>query len=141
MFYSTSIENKKRYNASLAQQFRWLLWRNFISDMRTPISTKILVIQTLFIGIFFGLIYLQLDLDETGVGNTNGLLFILMMNVGFIFLFPILNVISEFLKLLKLNKQKQFWKLNRCLPTKCPFFIEITRTNCIPLLCIICQNK
>lgn len=75
------------------EQFRWLLWRNFLNDIRTPIATKVLAGQTIFIGLFFGLIYLQLKVDETGVTNTNGLLFILMMNVGFIYLFPILNVI------------------------------------------------
>jgi len=48
-----------------------------------------------FIGVFFGLIYLQLDLDEIGVQNTNGVLFITMMNCGFIFLFPILNVFHK----------------------------------------------
>nr|UOU03357.1 ATP-binding cassette subfamily G-like 6-2 [Brachionus rubens] len=86
----------KEYKSSVFDQFKWLLWRNFITDIRTPISSKILTIQVLFIGVFFGLIYLDLKLDEKGVRNTTGALFILMMNVGFIFLFPILNVfVSE----------------------------------------------
>nr|QNH67908.1 ATP-binding cassette transporter subfamily G-like protein 9 [Brachionus rotundiformis] len=80
------------YKSSYIEQFKWLIWRNFITDIRTPISSKILLIQVLFIGVFFGLIYLNLKLDEKGVLNTTGLLFVTMMNVGFIFLFPILNV-------------------------------------------------
>jgi ATP-binding cassette, subfamily G (WHITE), eye pigment precursor transporter len=70
---------------------RWLLWRNVLNDMRTPIASKILFIQTLVIGLFFGLIYLQLANDENGAMDRNGCLFILLMNTGFAYLFPILN--------------------------------------------------
>nr|QNH67975.1 ATP-binding cassette transporter subfamily G-like protein 9 [Brachionus plicatilis] len=80
------------FKSSYFEQFKWLIWRNFITDIRTPISSKILFIQVLFISIFFGLIYLKIELDEKGVQNTTGLLFVTMMNVGFIFYFPILNV-------------------------------------------------
>lgn len=71
---------------------RWLLWRNALNDFRTPVASKILLIQTLVIGVFFGLIYLRLGSDENAAMDRNGLLFILMMNIGFAYLFPILNV-------------------------------------------------
>nr|UOU03356.1 ATP-binding cassette subfamily G-like 6-1 [Brachionus rubens] len=80
------------YKASIPEQFKWLLWRNFITDIRNPITSTILIAQVIFIGLFFGLIYLDLNLDEKGVSNTTGLLFVLMMNVGFMFIFPVLNV-------------------------------------------------
>jgi hypothetical protein len=61
------------------------------------INLKIIILTLTalkFIGIFFGLIYLQIVNNEIGSDDRNGLLFIFMMNIGFIFLFPILNVFA-----------------------------------------------
>lgn len=82
-------ENK--YEATFLSQYRWLLWRNRIQDKRQPL-TKIMIGQVLFMSLFFGLIYLQLDDDEVGAGDRNGMLFILILNGAFLFLFPILNI-------------------------------------------------
>ncbi|CAF0727414.1 unnamed protein product [Brachionus calyciflorus] len=89
--FDDTYDEDDGFKASIFEQFKWLLWRNFIIDLRTPITSTILLVQVLFIGVFFGLIYLDLKLDEKGVLNTIGVIFITMMNVGFIFLFPILN--------------------------------------------------
>lgn len=81
----------RKYEAKALSQYRWLLWRNNIQDKRQPL-TKIIIAQVIFMSIFFGLIYLQLNDDEVGAGDRNGVLFILILNGAFLFLFPILDI-------------------------------------------------
>ena len=82
---------ERRYEASFLAQYKWLIWRNYVNDKRQPL-TKILIAQVLFMAIFFGLIYLQIKNNQIGVGDRNGLLFLLVLNGSFLFLFPILNI-------------------------------------------------
>ena len=90
---------------------RWLIWRNFLSSARDPRETRISFIQTLVIkknyyfikfslkifffskmfAVVFGLIYLQIALDQSGVQNINGVLFLMLTNTSFSNLFPVLT--------------------------------------------------
>ena len=45
-----------------------------------------------FTSVIIGLIYLQIKEDIDGAADRNGLLFILMLDIGYVFIFPILNV-------------------------------------------------
>ena len=45
-----------------------------------------------FTSVIIGLIYLQIKEDTDGAADRNGLLFILMLDIGYVFIFPILNV-------------------------------------------------
>ena len=44
------------------------------------------------LAVMLGLIYLQLDLDQPGVMNVNGVLFLVLTNVTLVNVFGVLNV-------------------------------------------------
>ncbi|CAF1125996.1 unnamed protein product, partial [Brachionus calyciflorus] len=58
---------------------------------RNPMETRILAIQSAFIAIIFGLIYLRLDMNQEGVQNINGVLFLIITNASFSNMFGVLN--------------------------------------------------
>lgn len=62
-----------------------------MSSARNPMDTKIMAIQTIFIAILFGLIYLQLSISQADIQNINGVLFLLITNASFSNLFGVLN--------------------------------------------------
>lgn len=90
---SVRDNSKKRYEytASFPVQLRWLFWRTAISDLRNPQATKVLLLQTIIISIFIGLIFLQLSEDEVGVQNRIGTMFILLMQCNFAYIFATIN--------------------------------------------------
>ncbi|GAB1608807.1 protein white-like [Argonauta hians] len=89
---SSPAAAQKRFQASLWTQFTNLLWRSWITAVRDPASLKFRSIQTLAIGLLLGLIYLQQDIDQLGVMNINGLLFILVTNTSFSSQFMVINI-------------------------------------------------
>lgn len=79
------------YKTNSFTQLTWLVWRSFTSSSRNPMETRIMIIQTLFIAIMFGLIFLQIELDQIGVQNINGVLFLLLTNSSFSNIFGVVN--------------------------------------------------
>ena len=67
-------EHPRKYNSKYSSQFYWLLLRQFRTDLRNPIATKVLLMQTIVIGAFLGLIFLQLANNQVGVQNKIGVL-------------------------------------------------------------------
>ncbi len=88
--------NSHKYSSSLLSQIRWLLWRQMRVDRRDPAATKILALQSVFISVFIGLIFLQLDQNEIGVQNRLGVVFITIMQCNFGYIFSVVNVRSLF---------------------------------------------
>nr|QUF59465.1 ATP-binding cassette transporter Abcg-like1-1 [Brachionus angularis] len=80
-----------KYNTGILSQLYWLLWRQHKVDMRNPLATKVLILQTLVISIFLGLIFLRLDENEIGVQNRQGVLFITLMQCNFGYIFGVVN--------------------------------------------------
>jgi len=56
-------------------QVAWLLWRSALGEIRDPFALRVTVIQTVVIAIVVGLIFLQLNYDQTGIRNLNGIKF------------------------------------------------------------------
>lgn len=88
---------KNKYNASYTTMIRWLFWRTFITDMRNPLATKVLLAQSIVISLFIGLIFLQLEKNEKGVQNRLGVLFITLMQTNFGYIFSVVNVSAFYL--------------------------------------------
>jgi hypothetical protein len=63
----------ERYKRNFFVQFFWLLWRSVIAEVRDPFAFRISLIQTIFIALLVGLIFLQIKLDQAGVQNINGI--------------------------------------------------------------------
>ena len=79
------------YKTNSLIQLKWLVWRSFISSSRNPMETRIIFAQTIFIALLFGLIFLQQDLDQNGVQNINGVIFLLLMNSSASNIFSVVN--------------------------------------------------
>jgi ABC-type multidrug transport system permease subunit len=85
------VQNELSYKTNSLTQLGWLMWRSSISMLRSPMETRIQAVQTLVLGIVFGLIYLRTTLDQRGVQNINGVLFLLITNASFSNLFGVIN--------------------------------------------------
>lgn len=86
----------KRYRTGFFTQMYWLLWRNFISLVRHPMALRLQLMQSIFIALMFGLIYFQLKLNQKGVQNISGVLFLCMTNSSFSAMFAVVNVSNFF---------------------------------------------
>lgn len=71
---------------------RWLTWRNGIISARNPMAFRVQIFQSIFIALMFGLIYFQLTLNQKGVQNISGVLFLCLTNSSFSSMFAVVNV-------------------------------------------------
>ncbi|KAH7645763.1 protein white isoform X1 [Dermatophagoides farinae] len=79
------------YKASWMEQFHALLWRSFISNVREPMITRIKFSQTLTVALLLGIVYWRQQLDQKGIMNINGAIFILIINLTFMNVFSVIN--------------------------------------------------
>jgi hypothetical protein len=94
--YQIDSSLKTTYRTNVLTQFRWLLWRSGLAQMRNPLASYVAIIQTVVISIIFGLIYLRLKYDQAGIQNMNGVLFLMITNMSFSNLFAVINVTRHF---------------------------------------------
>ncbi|XP_043270410.1 pleiotropic drug resistance protein TUR2-like [Venturia canescens] len=80
------------YKASWCEQFRAVLWRSWISVIKEPILIKVRLLQTLMVSLLIGVIYFGQKLDQDGVMNINGSLFIFLTNMTFQNVFAVISV-------------------------------------------------
>ncbi len=110
----------------------WLIWRESISRARNPRETKIALTQSIIIAVLLGLIYFKTDLDQPGVQNINGILFIICVNSSFSSVFPILNSLLPVIPLfLRENKKGMYTVFNFFFAR---FLVDIPRFTLIPLV-------
>ncbi|XP_054167873.1 protein white-like [Oppia nitens] len=88
---SSSRLMANHYKTNWFIQFGQLLWRSSITTFRDPLLTRILIAQSAITAIIFGLIYFQLDLDQVGILNINGALYLLLMKMNLTSLFGVVN--------------------------------------------------
>ncbi|XP_062517643.1 protein white-like [Corticium candelabrum] len=74
MQISHKLHDKQSYSSSYLTQFRYVLWRDWLSIIRDPILAKLRFSLTIIVAIFYGLVYLQLNRDESAVQNVGGAL-------------------------------------------------------------------
>nr|QNH67905.1 ATP-binding cassette transporter subfamily G-like protein 6 [Brachionus rotundiformis] len=86
--YLDNISYFKEQNVSFGEQFKWLLWRNFLIDVRNFYSFFFIWFTLVFCGVFIGFAYFQTSLNEK---NINGLILLLVLVFGYIFFNPIMN--------------------------------------------------
>ncbi|XP_049807634.1 protein white-like [Schistocerca nitens] len=80
------------YKASWCAQFRAVLWRSWLSVIKEPILIRVRLLQTVMVGFLIGLIYFGQKLDQDGVMNINGALFIFLTNMTFQNVLAVINV-------------------------------------------------
>ncbi|KAJ8686388.1 hypothetical protein QAD02_022182 [Eretmocerus hayati] len=87
------------YKASWLEQFRAVLWRSWLSVIKEPILIKVRLLQTVMVSLLIGIIYLNQKLDQDGVMNINGALFIFLTNMTFQNVFAVINVFCSEVKI------------------------------------------
>nr|QEO19117.1 white [Mesovelia mulsanti] len=80
------------YKAGWWAQFRAVLWRSWLSVKKEPVLIKVRVLQALMVAFMIGIIYFGQDLDQDGVMNINGALFICLTNMTFQNVFAVISV-------------------------------------------------
>ncbi|XP_058798527.1 protein white isoform X3 [Phymastichus coffea] len=94
-----------KYKATWFQQFQAVLWRSWLSVIKEPILIKVRLLQTIMVSILIGIIYMNQKLNEDGVMNINGVLFIFLTNMTFQNVFAVINVFCSELPIF-LREQK-----------------------------------
>jgi ABC-type multidrug transport system permease subunit len=59
--------------------------------IRDPMAFRVQILQSIFIATMFGLVYFQLTLNQKGVQNIGGVLFLSMTNMSFSSIFAVVN--------------------------------------------------
>ncbi|XP_034944953.1 protein white-like isoform X2 [Chelonus insularis] len=85
-------DKKSPYKASWCEQFRAVLWRSWLSVIKEPILIKVRLLQTFMVSLLIGVIYYGQVLDQDGVMNINGALFIFLTNMTFQNVFAVITV-------------------------------------------------
>ncbi|XP_014478933.1 PREDICTED: ABC transporter G family member 3-like [Dinoponera quadriceps] len=80
------------YKATWCEQFRAVLWRSWLSVIKEPILIKVRLLQTVMVSLLIGVIYFGQRMDQDGVMNINGALFIFLTNMTFQNVFAVINV-------------------------------------------------
>jgi len=93
MFEEESFGNISPYKASWFRQLRVVLWRCMLNNLREPAVFRVRLLQVTVLGIIFGLVYLHQPIDQFGLTNINGALFLMQTQMTFGFIF---NVVLAF---------------------------------------------
>lgn len=80
-----------RYESSWYQQFAAVFARSVKTTVREPMVVRVRLVQTIILSLILGLIYLQLNLDQEGVQNINGVLFLMLINMTITNMMGVLN--------------------------------------------------
>ena len=98
------------YLASWCQQLRALAWRNSLTALQSKMVVRARLLQALVIAVILGTIYFQQNLDQMGIQNINGVLFVILTNVSF---GNINLVFTTFLKELPVFEREHFGGMYR----------------------------
>ncbi|KAL4222609.1 ATPase [Mactra antiquata] len=91
VIFEEAFSGTSRYEASWCQQFVSVFVRSWLTILREPMILRVRIGQTIVLGLLLGVIYLQLDIDQPGVMNINGVLFLILMNLSFTNIFGVLS--------------------------------------------------
>ncbi|CAL1279820.1 unnamed protein product [Larinioides sclopetarius] len=83
-----------KYKASWCSQFRTVFWRSWISLVRDPMVFKVRLIQSIVIALLLGLVFFQQKLNDKGIMNINGAIFLVLMNISFSNMFSVVNAFT-----------------------------------------------
>jgi hypothetical protein len=91
-----------RYKSGIVNQLRWLLWRNGLAIIRDKSSIFILIFQSIFMSIMYGLIFFQTKMNQEGIQNINSLFYLIEIYVCVIHLYAVVNVSSFYFLIFKI---------------------------------------
>ncbi|XP_037032823.1 protein white [Bradysia coprophila] len=80
------------YRATWWTQFCAILWRSWLNVLKEPFLVRVRLLQTVMVSSLIGLIFFGQELNQDGVMNINGALFLFLTNMTFQNLFAVINV-------------------------------------------------
>jgi len=89
------------YLATWPQQLAALAWRNWKTSVKDPLAARAKIGQAVILALILGVVYLQQDLDQKGIQNINGALFVLLTNLSFGNVFAVANIFCSELPVFK----------------------------------------
>lgn len=99
-----------RYRADWCTQLRAISWRSWISVIKDPLLIKVRLLQTVMVAVLIGLIFFQQNLDQDGVMNINGALFLFLTNMTFQNVFSVINVFCGELPVFLRESRSQLYR-------------------------------
>ncbi|XP_015370315.1 PREDICTED: protein white-like [Diuraphis noxia] len=91
---SNVLENvSSPYKATWMEQFSAVFWRSWLSIKKEPALTKIRLVQTMLVAALISFIFFNQHLDQDGVMNINGALFMCISNMTFQNVLAVINII------------------------------------------------
>ncbi|XP_053383188.1 protein white-like [Mercenaria mercenaria] len=84
--------NGERYECPWYKQFVPVFTRSWRTTIREPVIVRIRLLQTIVLSLIHGLVYFRVDLDQEGVMNINGVLFLTLINMTIVNMLGVLNL-------------------------------------------------
>ncbi|GFN89962.1 ATP-binding cassette sub-family g member [Plakobranchus ocellatus] len=95
------VTGESRYASDFSSQVKNLFWRAWIAQFRDPMIFYIRMSQTLVIALLLGTIYFDTEVNQTGIMNINGAMFLLIVNACSTNLFAVLTAFPNEINLVK----------------------------------------
>ena len=70
-------------SANFLQQIFWILYRENLNEVRNSAANFARVAQSIFMAVVLGILYFQIDTDQSTVADRNGLFFFIIINASF----------------------------------------------------------
>lgn len=132
MYEEESFPNLSPYKAHWGRQFVMLMWRCGLHNLREPAVFKIRLMQIIVLSIIYSLAYWQQKMNQAGVSNLNGAMFLmqLQMTLGFIF-----NVVMIFPSEFPVYLREHFNGVYRAdVYFLCKTLVEIPQFTILPFI-------
>jgi ATP-binding cassette, subfamily G (WHITE), eye pigment precursor transporter len=100
------------YKASWCRQVQALTWRCLLGQIRSLSVSAIRIIQTWVVATLIGLVYYNQKMDERGVINVNGALFLFLTNTTFANAFTVFNSFPNELPIFYREHHNGMYKVN-----------------------------
>lgn len=113
-FYLQPVNGASRtgYRSNWWTQFYYVLWRSWLTVLKDPMLVKVRLLQTAMVATLIGSIYFGQKLDQDGVMNINGSLFLFLTNMTFQNVFAVINVFSAELPVFLREKRSRLFRVD-----------------------------
>merc|ERR1719445_63730 len=79
------------YKASWFEQFSALVWRQTKATLRNPMTSTVKLVTAVIVGLILGTVYWRQEINQDGIQNILGVLFVIVTNASFSSVFAICN--------------------------------------------------
>ncbi|XP_050540574.1 protein white [Daktulosphaira vitifoliae] len=126
------LSNRSPYKATWLEQFSAVFWRSWLSVKKEPTITKVRMVQTIMVACLISFIFYNQRLDQDGVMNINGALFMCISNMTFQNVLAVINVFCSELPVFMREHYNGMYRTD--VYFLCKTFAEIPIFLVIPVL-------